>query len=234
MAKNPYSLPKTKEIPMREDLSKSAGILDDFAVRKDVATQQGTITKTPVNDNDIVNKSYADTKYSSGSTATFANITDSALTSGRLPLISTNGLLIDDPGFSWYKSGSIINVFQIRNTPSGAANVEFDFMRATNSNSCRMFFMTGTGRWDWNFGMLGGVYDFTIRDEYNGKIRLRCTEGTSSVTDNITIDGTTGRTTIKQLNVSTTASASPSAGDIYFDGTHFQGYDGSNWKQLDN
>jgi|GEM_PF-6254416 len=33
---------------------------------------------------------------------------------------------------------------------------------------------------------------------------------------------------------STTTPSSPVAGQIYFDGTHFQGYDGSNWKQLDN
>jgi phosphate acetyltransferase len=33
---------------------------------------------------------------------------------------------------------------------------------------------------------------------------------------------------------STTTPSSPQAGTIYFDGTHFYGYDGSNWKQLDN
>jgi hypothetical protein len=27
---------------------------------------------------------------------------------------------------------------------------------------------------------------------------------------------------------------SPGAGTIYFDGTHFQGWNGSAWKQLDN
>lgn len=36
----------------------SAGILDDFAVRKNVATKEGTIEKVPVNDSDIVNKKY--------------------------------------------------------------------------------------------------------------------------------------------------------------------------------
>ena len=39
---------------------KSAGILDDFSVRKNVATREGTIEKVPVNDSDIVNKKYVD------------------------------------------------------------------------------------------------------------------------------------------------------------------------------
>jgi len=41
--------------------NKSPGILDDFAVRKAIDTQEGTITKVPVNNYDIVNKAYADT-----------------------------------------------------------------------------------------------------------------------------------------------------------------------------
>jgi hypothetical protein len=40
------------------DIHKSAGILDDFAVRKNVATREGTIEKVPVNPKDIVNKEY--------------------------------------------------------------------------------------------------------------------------------------------------------------------------------
>jgi len=39
---------------------KSAGILDDFAVRKTTATKQGTIEHTPTNPKDIVNKEYVD------------------------------------------------------------------------------------------------------------------------------------------------------------------------------
>ena len=42
------------------DLPHSAGILDDFAVRKNIATKEGTIEKVPVNNNDIVNKAYSD------------------------------------------------------------------------------------------------------------------------------------------------------------------------------
>ena len=40
--------------------NKSAGILDDYAQRKVITTQEGTIEKTPVNDNDIANKKYVD------------------------------------------------------------------------------------------------------------------------------------------------------------------------------
>ena len=43
-----------------KELNKSKGILDDFAVRKVINTREGTIEKVPVNNNDIVNKAYAD------------------------------------------------------------------------------------------------------------------------------------------------------------------------------
>lgn len=59
MARNPLIPSKPKEVRII-DLPKSAGILDDFAVRKNVATKEGTIEKVPVNDSDIVNKKYAD------------------------------------------------------------------------------------------------------------------------------------------------------------------------------
>ena len=42
--------------------NKSAGILDDFAVRKNVATREGTVEKVPVNNSDITNKAYINTK----------------------------------------------------------------------------------------------------------------------------------------------------------------------------
>ena len=39
--------------------NQSKGILDDYAVRKNIATREGTIEKTPTNSKDIVNKAYA-------------------------------------------------------------------------------------------------------------------------------------------------------------------------------
>jgi hypothetical protein len=46
------------------DLPKSAGILDDYAVRKNIASKEGTIEHTPTEDNHIVNKKYVDDKIS--------------------------------------------------------------------------------------------------------------------------------------------------------------------------
>ncbi len=50
---------------------KSAGILDDHAIRKNIATKEGTLEKVPVNDSDIVNKKYVD-----GEIATIPVVTD--------------------------------------------------------------------------------------------------------------------------------------------------------------
>ena len=57
---NPYKPSFVKPIPMSRPENQSMGILDDFAVRKNVATKEGTIEKVPVEPNDIVNKAYAD------------------------------------------------------------------------------------------------------------------------------------------------------------------------------
>ena len=44
----------------KQVLNKSKGIFDDYAVRKNIATREGTVEKVPVNDSDIVNKKYVD------------------------------------------------------------------------------------------------------------------------------------------------------------------------------
>lgn len=56
--RNPLILKKDNSKIKFNEGNKSAGILDDFAVRKNVATKEGTIEKVPVNDSDIVNKKY--------------------------------------------------------------------------------------------------------------------------------------------------------------------------------
>lgn len=56
---NPLLRP-TPHIKKIDESGKSKGILDDFAVRKNVATKEGTIEKVPVNNNDIANKAYVD------------------------------------------------------------------------------------------------------------------------------------------------------------------------------
>jgi hypothetical protein len=59
MAKNPLirSYPKKVNKPLAK---KSSGILDDHAQRETITTKEGSITKTPVDDIDIVNKKYSD------------------------------------------------------------------------------------------------------------------------------------------------------------------------------
>jgi len=59
MARNPLIRKNPPKLPTNT-LHKSAGILDDHAIRKNVATLQGTISETPVNDIDIANKKYVD------------------------------------------------------------------------------------------------------------------------------------------------------------------------------
>jgi len=54
---------------------KSAGILDDFAIRKNVATKEGTIEKVPVNDSDIVNKKYVNDEIAAIPAATLQSAT---------------------------------------------------------------------------------------------------------------------------------------------------------------
>lgn len=53
-------IPKAPQPVHFVDLKKSAGILDDYAVRKNVATKEGTIEQVPTEDNHIVNKKYVD------------------------------------------------------------------------------------------------------------------------------------------------------------------------------
>ncbi|KKK88306.1 hypothetical protein LCGC14_2744490, partial [marine sediment metagenome] len=60
MARNPLIRKIPKMTGQGTGGHKSAGILDDFAVRKNVATKEGTVEKVPVNENDITNKAYVD------------------------------------------------------------------------------------------------------------------------------------------------------------------------------
>ena len=58
--RNLENLYKQKENTQFSEGQKSKGILDDFAVRKVINTQEGTIEKVPVNNSDIANKKYVD------------------------------------------------------------------------------------------------------------------------------------------------------------------------------
>ena len=52
-----------------QELNKSKGIFDDYAVRKNLATREGTVEKVPKNDSDITNK-----KYVTDATAMFGGV----------------------------------------------------------------------------------------------------------------------------------------------------------------
>ena len=77
---------------------------------------------------------------------------------------------------------------------------------------------------------------------FNGNINIATTlmtlTGNNLVNGNSRINGNSGMSgTDTSANVvlkSTTTPSSPTAGQVYFDGTHFQGWNGTAWKQLDN
>ena len=59
MAGNPLIRSRPPRLPTNT-LHKSAGILDDFAIRKSISTKEGTIEDVPTDENHIVNKEYVD------------------------------------------------------------------------------------------------------------------------------------------------------------------------------
>jgi hypothetical protein len=55
----------SKPVPVKtQKTNHSAGILDDYAIRKNISTKEGTIEKVPINDSDIANKLYVDSQIS--------------------------------------------------------------------------------------------------------------------------------------------------------------------------
>lgn len=111
---NPLIPSKPKKINF-VDNKKSAGILDDFAVRKNVATREGTIEKVPVNNSDIANKKYVDdnthVRYTDAEAVTAVATADPYLknnaddvTSGDLTIQGGELMLgVDDTAFGWLK-----------------------------------------------------------------------------------------------------------------------------------
>ena len=69
-----------------QNLNKSKGIFDDFAVRKSINSREGTITKAPVDNIDIVNKLALDTAIGAipggGDVSSTLNLTDETLVQG--------------------------------------------------------------------------------------------------------------------------------------------------------
>lgn len=97
---NPLMIQKSKPVKIVE-LKKSAGILDDHAVRKTLATREGTITKVPVNPYDIVNKAYVD-----GLGNVFIKVDGTSTTTATIPFASGITLgPIDEDYFLWRPIG---------------------------------------------------------------------------------------------------------------------------------
>lgn len=107
--KNPLIITNSNSPKMETPGKQSAGILDDFAVRKTIATQQGRITNTPVNDLDIANKKYVDSAITSaklwtrtGTDLSLVNPTDTMnLTSLNKIYTSTGDLKIIPQDYLW-------------------------------------------------------------------------------------------------------------------------------------
>jgi hypothetical protein len=87
--------------------NQSKGILDDYAVRKNVATREGTIEKVPINDNDITNKKYVDDAVAgvivteSDPLSVHLDQTTPQTTTGTFtfPVIQSKSELVEDYGF---------------------------------------------------------------------------------------------------------------------------------------
>jgi len=88
MAKNPLIRPRIRN-RVTTKIHKSSGILDDYAVRKDIATSQGTITKTPTADIDIANKKYVDDEQGNHD---IADHNDTTATGAELNTLTDNSI----------------------------------------------------------------------------------------------------------------------------------------------
>jgi len=124
MAKNPL-LPKRNAPVKFVNLNKSAGILDDYALRKNVATKEGTIEHIPTEDNHILNKLYSDSNYLKldGSNA---NQTIN-LQGEDLVNVGDFGIGIDNPAEKLHvydDSGSPV-IIEVENAGIGSADFKF-------------------------------------------------------------------------------------------------------------
>lgn len=106
--KNPLIINNSNS-PKMENVKQSAGILDDFAIRKTIATRQGTIEHTPTDNSDIANKKYVDDAITAealwartGTDLSLVNPTDTMnLTSLNKIYTSTGDLKIIPQDYLW-------------------------------------------------------------------------------------------------------------------------------------
>tara|TARA_R100000789_G_scaffold78772_1_gene73912 strand:- start:238 stop:600 length:363 start_codon:yes stop_codon:yes gene_type:complete len=100
MARNPLIRKRPKMTGRGTGGHKSAGILDDFAIRKNVATKEGTIEKVPVNESDIANKKYVDDNV----------FTLPSLTSGSIIFSDGTTLAQDNANLFWDETNSRVGI----------------------------------------------------------------------------------------------------------------------------
>ena len=172
MPKNPLirSYPKKVNAPLQK---KSAGILDDHAVRKNIATKEGSIEQVPVNDNHIVNKLYVDDK--------LVESFPTSLTAGSVVFSDGTNLSQDNFNLFWDSANNRLEPNLLKITSDGTqaspalkfndTNTGFyksgDSVSFSLNNSTKMTIdETGVGI---------GVTDPDVPLEVNGNITLRTT-----------------------------------------------------------
>lgn len=177
MAKNPFIRKTPKMTGPGTGGHKSAGILDDYAVRKNIDTREGTITKTPANDNDIANKKYVD------------DLTDSSLLDNSMAdtLHRHSELSASD--------GSPDPALQVDTL--GRVNLAYDLIVDTNL----LFVDVSPGYVGIGTATPGEMLDVVGNAEINGNIIV------TGTVDGIDIATDVAANTLKDTNVSTNLSA---------------------------
>jgi len=94
--KNPFRPDNKTEFSRPEN--QSAGILDDYAVRKVINTEEGTIERAPVNATDIVNKAYADSLVIGAAGVSSLSKSGAALLSGAITLSEGANITLTQAG----------------------------------------------------------------------------------------------------------------------------------------
>jgi len=168
----------------------SMGILDDFAVRKDIATLGGTIEKVPVNDNDIVNKAYCDSNAGGGNPFDQDLNTTDTPQFQKLTIGNTSEypykLLLTETGFDAETSAVLLNDSQKGRCVSMQGNGGAYFMGRDLTNDIE--FIMGTSILGASFAGSVTDHDFQLRTNNVTNWTIK-TDGTFSGTG--TISGAT-------------------------------------------
>jgi hypothetical protein len=104
-----------------------------------LATTVGLVKQTSANTFGIDATAY----YKSGDSATFANITDSALTSGRVPYASTAGLLADSASLTF--DGNTLNITSTSAAQAKLTNDSSNYATLTTGSTGDLTIATATG-----------------------------------------------------------------------------------------